>query len=358
MEYYTGKKVMKYKAVYYVVVGPRSNGKTYWWCDKALDNYIDNGKQSAYIRRFDSDILPQNIEALYNPHDISKKTKGEFNGVEYKKRAFTLVYRNDDGIITKRDLKPFCYCYALNVWESAKGADKGDIDWILFDEFMTRRRYLANEFIIFQNVLSSIIRDRLDVTIFMMANTVNKYCPYFKEMGLTRVQDMKPGDIDLYRFGESGLTVAVEMCGENKKAKQLSKYYAFDNPQLKMITEGSWEIQSYPHCEHSVRKEDIAYKFYILFSDTLICGNIVAKDNYLFILYHPHTGNHTPNDDDIMYIPVHDGALLHCVTLSEQRTRLHSLISKLISEGREFYSDNTTGEVIRNWKINQLHMIA
>ena len=37
----------------------------------------------------------------------------------------------------------------------------------------------------FMNVLSTIIRDRENIKIFMLGNTVNKYCPYFDEMGLT-----------------------------------------------------------------------------------------------------------------------------------------------------------------------------
>ena len=62
----------------------------------------------------------------------------------------------------------------------------------------------------FANVLSTIIRHRNDVKIFMLANTVNKYCPYFKEMGLKHITEMKQGSIDIYTYGSSDLRVAVE----------------------------------------------------------------------------------------------------------------------------------------------------
>jgi len=357
-KYYSADKLMKYKAIYNMIIGQRANGKTYWWCDKSLDRYIEKGKCSAYLRRFDGDIKAENISELYSPHDISKKTKGEYNGTEYKKHSFTLVFRDEDGFIIRRDSKPFCFTYALNTWESSKGADKGDIDWILFDEFMTRRRYLTNEFITFQNILSSIIRNRTAAVIFMMANTVNKYCPYFAEMGLNRVSDMKPGDIDLYTFGESGLTVAVEMCPTSEATREVSKYYAFDNPQLEMITKGSWEIASYPHLSMTVTKEDILFKFYILFDKELICGDVISTGDYYLIHYHRHTGNHVPDNNDVVYVPVHDGALMHCVSLDEKRTKLHVIVSELIASHREFYSDNTVGEIVRNWKINQLRLSA
>jgi hypothetical protein len=77
----------------------------------------------------------------------------------------------------------------------------------------------------------------------MLANTVNRYCPYFKEMGLKDVEQMPQGEIYVYTYGNKDLTVAVEYCdpvlATNKVA---SKFFAFDNPQLEMITTGAWEL--------------------------------------------------------------------------------------------------------------------
>ena len=55
---------------------------------------------------------------------------------------------------------------------------------ILFDEFITKGMYLTDEFMAFMNTLSTIIRQRDNVKIFMCGNTVNKFNPYFEEMGL------------------------------------------------------------------------------------------------------------------------------------------------------------------------------
>jgi hypothetical protein len=65
----------------------------------------------------------------------------------------------------------------------------------------------------------------------MLANTVNRYCPYFKEMGLKDVESMPQGEIYLYHYGNSDLSVAVEYC-DPVKATQIvaSKFFAFDNP--------------------------------------------------------------------------------------------------------------------------------
>ena len=60
------------------------------------------------------------------------------------------------------------------------------------------------------NVVSTIVRQRNDVKIFMAGNTVNQYCPYFTEMGLTHIKEMDKGAIEVYKYGDSKLRVAVE----------------------------------------------------------------------------------------------------------------------------------------------------
>lgn len=354
MAWYSFKRIHKYNAIYNMIIGQRSNGKTYAFKQQALENYINKGERCAYIRRYDNDIRPKNLAGLFDVHDIEKMTKGKWNSVEYRKNNFYLCIRIEGKIVAMDDIA-FCNVYALNTWESTKGADNGEVTTICFDEFMTRKAYLTQEFIIFQNLLSSIIRDRDSATIYMLANTVNKYCPYFKEMGLYNVPNMQQGDIELYTYGDTGLTVAVEMCAESSNTKKVKKYYAFDNPQLEMITSGKWEIALYPHPPISVTKEDIIKKFYIYFNNTIICGDIMKTEDYLFILYHYHTGSHIPDKNDVVYVEQHDGYIMHCKYLSEVRTDIHKLIVDLIRTEREFYTNNEVGEVVRNWKLNVTH---
>ena len=48
-------------AYYYVVFGERSNGKTYSALDYAMERYVKNHEQFAYLRRFGEDIRPKNL---------------------------------------------------------------------------------------------------------------------------------------------------------------------------------------------------------------------------------------------------------------------------------------------------------
>ena len=59
--YYSSKKIRKYGALYNVVIGQRSNGKTYDWKANLLDRRSkDNDYTGAYIRRLDVEIAPKN----------------------------------------------------------------------------------------------------------------------------------------------------------------------------------------------------------------------------------------------------------------------------------------------------------
>lgn len=352
-KYYSSKKIRKLGAIYNMIIGQRSNGKTYDWKEELLKGYSSKGDRGAYIRRYDTEIAPKNLSKLFDMHDIEKITGGKWNDVEYKKNQFTLCVKVDGEIVMK-DEQSFCDVYALNTWETSKGADRGVVKTICFDEFMTRKAYLKDEFVIFQQILSSIIRDRDEVTIFMLANTVNKYCPYFKEMGLYNVENMKPGDIELYNFGECGLTIAVEMCAESENTKKVKKFFAFDNPQLEMITTGKWEIALYPHAPCKFTKEDIIKRFYIQFNNKTIAGDIIQTQTHFFIFYFYYTGFHKPDKDDIIYLEKHDGLILHAKYLSDTPTDYHKLIVKLIRDEREFYANNEVGETVRNWKLNSL----
>lgn len=364
--HYSSERIRSLGAVFNLVIGKRSNGKTFDWKTDLLDGYSKDRKyRGVYIRRKDTEVLPKNIAPLFELPEfdaitnepvkqISDYFDGEFNSYEYKNRAFTLVFRDEEtGEVIKRDTQPFCFTCALATWENRKGVDVGEVRSICFDEFMTREPYLRDEFVKFMNVLSSFIRDRDTATIWMLANTVNQYCPYFEEMGLKQVSEMEPGTIQLYRMGEHGqTTIAVEMCEGTEGSQKVEKYFAFDNPQLEMITSGAWEIALYPHCPCEMTKEDIALRFYILFNNKVIAGDIMQDDDHLFILYHAHNPEREFTKDDIMYLPTNDGYLNHCKHISDTPTEAHKLIHHLISTEREFYATNEIGEIVRNWKMN------
>ena len=79
-------------------------------------------------------------------------------------------FMDDTGKIIRRNPKDFCQTFSLNTWESKKGADNGYFKTVIFDEVVTRKFYLQDEFIIFCNLLSSILRGLSLIFVFSVDN--------------------------------------------------------------------------------------------------------------------------------------------------------------------------------------------
>lgn len=362
-KHYSYKKIDETGAIYRVIIGQRSNGKTYGYLKKVVDEFIDNGNPSVYLRRYAEDIQPGNISALFNPFlkYIEQRTKGTYNNVVYRTKTFCFAYIDDDGK-TIRKSDPVMYTCALSNWERSKGSDRGFVKYICFDEFMTRTQYIANEFSKFTNVLSSYIRDRDGTIIYMLANTVNKYCPYFEEMGLRDTERQPKGTINLYDYNNKSLTVAVEYCHESLNVEEVKKYYAFDNPNTAMITTGSWEEDSYPHLEEfSVSKDTCMLRFYLVFNMSMVIGEIHHKSHEMFVFFHnaPEGKKRpVPEPTDMVFTnhPTKNYLWLNAFgqipPIDPEKCRAYKLLYSLLNQEKDFYSTNTVGEIVRNFVVN------
>lgn len=357
-EFYDIRRLIKDypQCYYYVVFGERSNGKTYSALDYALERYKKNGEQFAYIRRWGEDIRKKNLSSLFAGHAdngrISTIFSGEWNQIYYSSAKFYLERVNQDGEI-ERAVDNCGYAFDINSMEHSKSLSFPRVTTIIFDEFMSRNGYLPNEWVLFANTLSTIIRHRNNVKIIMLGNTVNKYCPYFSEMGLNHVKDQKPGIVDLYHYGETDLTVAVEYTGTAVKhgGKASDVYFSFDNPELKMITGGDWEIAIYPHLNIKYRPKDVVTSFFIQFEEDLLHCEVISRDTGPFIFIHRKTTPIKDEEHDIVYTTRPDERWNYRMCLTKQSDKLSLFVLKCLRENRIFYSTNEIGEVFRNYVI-------
>lgn len=341
-----------------MIIGQRSNGKTYSVLKTILENYINKGQRAAYIRRYAEEIQPKNIQLLFDQESlrdlIIELSGGNYNGTFYRANCFYLVCYGEDGKIISKDTTPFCITRAINTWETTKGQDAGVLHLICFDEFATRNAYLPDEFIKFCNLLSSLVRDRDDVVIYMLANTVNKYCPYFKEMGLGDVSQIPQGELRVYNFGQSELRVALEYCDPVKATQKVAnKLFAFDNPQLEMVKNGKWEIKNYARAPYPIHEDMVLKDFYVLFNEQMIKGRIVKYKTDLFLFFNRQTKDIKIDNLTPFYTQEFSTSICHVRYVKDCPTAVHSLILSLVRKNAMCFSDNEVGEVIRNWLINQ-----
>ena len=345
-------------AHYYMVIGERSNGKTYSILLYCLERYFKYGEEFVYIRRFDEDIKFKRgnkvFDNLINNKVIEKLSHGEWNDVFYYASNWYLKKTNKENPKeSKISDRPFAYALSLSSEEHDKSLPYPNVKSIFFEEFLSRRNYLPDEFNIFMNVLSTIIRLRDDIKIFMAGNTINKYTPYFSEMGLTNVKNMKVGTTEVYTYGNSGLKVAVEFSDLPSKDKPSNVYFAFNNPKLSMIRGdgGIWEIDIYPHLTREMKyaPKDIMYKYFVVWDNDILQCDIVKLKDIAFTFVHAKT---TPIKDDntnVVYSTEHNAKPNYKRKITRANNKTEEIILWFYKNEKVFYQSNEIGEIMRNY---------
>lgn len=350
-KYYDIIPLMNKGATYSMVFGKRSNGKTHSALEYALNRWKQDGSTTAYIRRWKEDVTGARASQLladFNAMGKVKKITKIYDGITYYNRIQYFCNYDDNGKADKQ--LPFMYMFSLSDMEHDKSTQYPTVGTIIFDEFISRGGYFPDEFISFTNVLSTIIRDRTDVRIIMLGNTVNKFCPYFKEMGITRVNNMKQGSIDIYTYGNSDLSVAVEYCGDNaSEYDNNNHYFAFENPRLKMITKGEWELPVFPHTSERILGKDILYSYFIEFNDRLFQGDIVNGSNGLFMHIHEKTTPIKNPDKDLIYTLDTKEGINYYKNILSPDNKVRQKIARFFATGKVFYSNNDVGNYIQGY---------
>ncbi len=354
-KYYSLDKIKALKCQYSLIFGERSNGKTYACLKEILELYKENGWQGAYIRRWDEDIQAKRMMVLFDGHvkngTVSKIFKSEWTDVYYYAGKFFLCRYEDGKRIS--DQNPFCYCFSLSAMEHDKSTSYPSIFTIVFDEFLTRGMYLNNEYVLLMNVLSTIIRDRTGISIYLLGNTVNKYSPYWDEFGISKhIQKMKQGDIEVVKYGESGLRMAIEYADSpNKDGKPSDVYFAFDSPSVKMITQGNWETAMYPHLMRKYKPMDVIFQYFIVFQDATLHCEVIDDGEVTYTYIHDKTTKIKNPEDDLIFSFDDSPLSNHRRNLTKPIDRLGKKILDYFVNGVVYYQNNDIGEVVRNYLL-------
>ncbi len=354
MKYYSLREILKKKATYNVIIGERSNGKTYSVLKYSVQKYVKTGGQIAIVRRWREDVIGRRASGIFSALNadgtIKKITNNEFSEVYYYAGKFYLSNIDENGKHIYSDENCIGYTFALSENEHNKSISYPKVTTIFFDEFLTKHIYLADEFVLFMNTLSTIIRQRDNVEIFMCGNTVNKYSPYFAEMGLSHIQKQKQGTIDVYSYGDSNLKVAVEYCASLAKQKKNNFYFAFDNPKLNMIKSGVWELGIFPHLPKKYNNRQILFTYFIIFEQqTFQCEIIDYKNGNLITFIHLKTSEIKDENHDLVYTLDDSEKMNYNKNILKPTTVIGEKIKWFFIHEKVFFQNNDVGNTVTNY---------
>lgn len=355
-KFYSTKQIDSTQAEYRLILGERSNGKSYALKVKALETYAKTGGRTVWIRRYEKEILKKNIydmfSKLYENGEFERIFNGKWENVVLKNGGFYLCRYDEENQKWIDDFQPFMKIVSVADSEHERDKNFTDLSMIVYDEFVTRGMYLYGEFVRFINILSSYIREKDGVVVYMLGNTVSKNCPYFAEMGLYRVYTQKQGTIDTYELNREingecvKTTIAVEVVA-NRGSKKSDKFFAFDNPRLKMITSGQWELDIYPHLPFHYEKFDIQGVFCVVIQEKTLQCDCVCNEDGKYVFVHDKT---TPVKENTLTYGKNQAVTKYSHrTIFKPITPFQRAIVNCIKTERVYYQDNSIGELFNDY---------
>ena len=184
-KYWDINRTLTHNALFYVIVGNRSAGKSYGCKKKGIENFIKKKEQFIYVRRYEKD-LKDSIPTFFD--DLIKNN--EFPDFEFKVDGFKLYCRlkvDEEKKVawTKDDI---CgYGVILSTADNKKSISYPSVTMIMYDEFMldsesSMQRYLKNEPRTLMNLYETVARPGTEhprCVLFMLSNSISINNPYF-----------------------------------------------------------------------------------------------------------------------------------------------------------------------------------
>lgn len=292
IKWYSLDNILKHDAQYYMIFGERSNGKSYAVDKYIIDKFFEEGKQFAFVKRYEEDIKTKYMSEVFNP--LEEYILEKYNHCIKFYRGQWLVF--EYGLEGKlSECKVMGYAFSLANVNRTKATSYPLIDTILFEEFMSIDcSYLNDELNLFLNLISTIVRYRHNVKVFMLANAISKYSPYSEALGI-KLHRIKKGEIILKEYkDEKGFITrfAIERSEnvnvfDNSLNKEKIVYNNFGKAGVgKMITTGDFETHAYPRRVDGVTFDEIKdYTTEYILNKKDLLPIVIRYEDYFYSVY-------------------------------------------------------------------------
>lgn len=297
IKWYNLDNILKHNVQYYMIFGERSNGKSFAVDKYIIDKFFEEGKQFGFVKRFEEDIKGKYMSEVFTP--LEDYILEKYNHRLKFYRGNWLLY--EDGTEGKiADCKVFGYAFSLANVNRTKATSYPNIDTILFEEFMAIDcSYLNDELNLFLNLISTIVRYRHNVKIFMLANAISKYSPYSSALGI-KLHRIKKGEIILKEYTDKKgfkTRFAIERSEnvnvfDNNENTNKIVYNNFGNAGVgQMITSGEFETHAYPRRVGNVTFDELRVdKKDIIIGKKHAIPFVLRYEDYFYRIYLIETG--------------------------------------------------------------------
>lgn len=342
-QYYSSSKIRSLDCQYNLILGERSNGKSYAIKHDVVGEAVRLNRRFILLRRWDLETKQHLIEQYFGDCNVSAITGGEFDRIYAYSKGLYLGKVDEKGKPVRGDL--IGYSRALSMEEHYSSGSYPDVFNIVFEEFIARQGYLPREPAMLQQFVSTIARRR-SLKVWMIGNTISRVCPYFSEWDLRNIPRQKQGSIEIYEHttdqqDEDGtpiiIKIAVEYAENSGKNSRM-----FFGSSSKMITSGIWQSEEKAHLPQSIDLYTTMYDVIIEYKNFRFWARLLGdpKTRALFWYVEPYTKKIPPNTRIITDRVIGDYmATRGFIPISPAE----NVPFQLLRQGKIMYSDNLTG---------------
>lgn len=337
--------LLKVDAEYNILLGERSNGKSYCVKEFVLKNFKKSGGKFIYLRRYNLETKPATVEGYFRDAPVRAIFDDGSDSIKPYRGS---IYLSRYDLEMEKDVRGEEIGYYMDLAGEThfKSQNFNDVTDVIFEEFVTDQGYLYREVDKLMNIISTIARRRR-IRVWMIGNTISRLCPYFSEWSLSGIPKQEQGTIQVYEHetdqeDDDGnpitVKIAVYFCENSGKNSKM-----FFGKSTDMITKGAWQTRSYPHLPYHYRKCQNKYSILYKYKEFLFKMEVLRyhEDGIddMMIFIHPHKkledGFRTISD-----IPSSRPLITEHLTTV---TRGDKVVKMLWDQGKVFYSDNLTG---------------
>ena len=320
---------------------------------EVIEKDIQSGKRFILMRRLREEIKAEFIEQYFMDVDIYKITDGMYNCITmYRKHIYLSNYNVDTGKTVRGE--HIGYAVALSTEQNYAGGSYLDVEDIIFEEFMSRGSYLADEVNKLMNFYSTIDRKRGIVKLWLVGNTITRVCPYIKEWDLLPIiTRQKQGEIvekwlDTGDVDDEGIPIRVLLAIEHCASTGESSFIV--GTHKGMLNKGEWQSDPQPLLPKSIKEYENLFSMIFLYKGFKFRANYLMdkKTNDLIWFIYPYT-KEIKNDiivfsDEIKASPYWQRDIYNP---SIKNQKLCDLL-KTFKENKIFYASNLCGTEFKN----------
>lgn len=194
--WYDKSQLLSHNTILNFLIGQRGGGKTYGFKTWCINDFLKNGNQFLWIRRY-------NTELKGHGKDMGV-IKTWFNDIEHLYPELEVVIKGASITINGEVAG---YFGALSSSEQWKSIPFNKVNKVVYDEFLIRtgvgKQYIKNEASVFLELMETVGRDRENIRYFLIGNALSFANPYFSYF---KVKPFKSG---FYVDRNRGITVQL-----------------------------------------------------------------------------------------------------------------------------------------------------